>query len=112
MNTKTTCAVARTVTGTTPAADFYHEAITVLKTAIEQRRKLHRIGKSRIMLSPQIISVFNMFDAYKYRWNLQGVARFLVKHEAEIRLIIPSSNPLLMQRFEALLTKTNLYTNL
>ena len=91
---------------------FSSEAVTILLSAIEQRRKLFRKGVSRVQFTPQISSVFATFDAFKYKWSVQGVARFLLNYETTIRLIIPTSNPLLMQRYEALLPFARKYANL
>lgn len=85
---------------------FRTQAIIILNTAIAQRKAIIKRGKSHLLITPEIVSVFNMFDAYKYTWSVRGIIYFITTRANLIRLIIPGSNPILLQRFNDLLTTT------
>lgn len=96
----------------TSPGGFKFEAIQILRTAINQRRILIYKRRSNLHTSARVVSVFNMYDAFKNNWKPQGVARFLLKYEATIRLIIPSTNPPLMQRLDNILPIAKRFANL
>lgn len=85
-------------------AQFRAQVITILNTAIAQRKKIINRGRSRLFITEDIASVFAMFDAYKNTWTPAGLAGFILNKADLIRMIIPGSNPLLAQRFNEMLS--------
>lgn len=89
---------------------FRFEALTIIRTAVNQRRKLVQMNKSYIVLDKSIIQVLKQYDAYKSTWSVRGIARFIYKYYHTIERIIPASNPTAKQRLHELLSTAKKYS--
>lgn len=93
MNTMQPC------TNLTELKSFKFETLSILRTAIAQRKKLIKLKKYKLILDDEQRKIMTLYGIYRNGWEARTLAKFIVRHYDAIHRLIPGSNPTLKQRF-------------